>query len=137
MAGQNKKEKLYGLIEWQNEPTLKTKPEKKVREIKTEFKIDKPLSDDTFHNWPKFIIDTLNRTKRVMTPKEFLNYAITAFSIPKYEEDKAKKNVAPTLSYLTHKNKTLKTTIKKGQKVKSYGLSTWFNDAGELIPDFK
>jgi hypothetical protein len=138
IALQDKKEKLYGLIEWQNEPILKSKPEKKLKPKKEAIdNIVKPQVADTSHNWTQFIIDTLNKTKRVMTPKEFLNYAVTAFSIPKHDEDQARKNLSPTLSYLAHKNKSLKTTIKKGQKGKCYGLSTWFNDEGELIPDYK
>jgi len=152
-----KKERMYSLVEWpattkpevkseiQPEPKpkrkyekkTKPKPEKKPRGIKSTVKLIKEQTDDSSYKWTQFIVDTLNKTKRVLTAKEFIRYATTTFNIPKHEIASVRNSLSPTLSNLARKQKSLKTVIKKGQRGKSYGLANWFNDEGELIADFK
>jgi hypothetical protein len=119
----------------------KPKPEKKIKAKKIEPKpavklTEKKTDSRIKYNWPKFVVDTLNKTRRVLSAKEFIQHAVVAFNLSKHEINIAKNSISPTLSVLTSKAKTLKTVKKEGQKAKSFGLTTWFED-GKLLAVYK
>ena len=88
-------------------------------------------------DWPNFIFETLNKSKRVLSLKEFLRSATVTRNISKYETASAKRSLSSTLRNLAGKAKTLKTIQKEGQNGRSYGLANWFDDEGKLIVIYK
>jgi len=142
-----KKETFYALTEWpvtdikiNKEPLVikeigivKTPPQVIERKI-----ISKTTSGKRGqYNWPKFIVDTLNKTKRVLTAREFLKHAMIYYAVPKHEQERTRGKLAPALSRLEKVTKTLKTVSKKGQRSRYFGLSEWFDEKGTLIPIYK
>jgi len=79
----------------------------------------------------------LNKTKRVMSLKELLQYAIVTFNIPKQGMVSTRNSLSPMLSNLVRKSKTLKSVKKEGQTGRSYGISNWFDDDDNLIAIYK
>ena len=136
-----KKEKLYGLTEWSANPIKKTITTKisKTKKVnrKPATKQTVQSSEKNTHNWNKFIFDTLNKTKRVMSLKELLQYAIVTFNIPKQGMVSTRNSLSPMLSNLVRKSKTLKSVKKEGQTGRSYGISNWFDDDDNLIAIYK
>jgi hypothetical protein len=116
------------------------KPEKKIKAKKIEPKpvklTEKKTDSRIKYNWPKFVVDTLNKTRRVLSAKEFIQHAVVAFNLSKQEVNIAKNSISPTLSVLTSKAKTLMTVKKEGQIAKSFGLTNWFED-GKLLAVYK
>lgn len=140
-----KTEKLYGLIEWVDKSVVeKTAKAKKIKPVenanqkpKTIIKqVNKPPLVLTY-NWPKFIFETLNKTKRVLTAKDFLKYAMVYYSIPKHEMEKTRGKLSPSLSRLERISKSLKTCKKDGQPGRFYGLPNWFDKNNKLIATYK
>lgn len=144
-----KKEKLYGLTEWAKKPKIislipevskpnKDKNSTSRRNIsKTIVKqAGKPPLNYTY-NWPEFIKKILNKTKRILTAKEFLKYAMNYYNIPVSQRNNTRGKLSPALSRLEKITKTLKSFKKKGVTGRSYGLSEWFDGDGNLIPEFK
>lgn len=138
---EGKKEALYGLTEWEVKPIKKTVTTKIVKvkkdNPKTAIKPTIQSPEKNTLSWPNFILETLNKTKRVMSLKEFLQQAIVAFNIPKHRIESARNSLSPMLSYLVRKSKTLKTVTKEGQAGRSYGISKWFDDDDKLIAIYK
>lgn len=141
-----KKERLYGLVEWTDKSAsvFKTAKAKKIIPIRkvyhkpeTIIKGDnKPLLTLT-NKWTKFIFETLNKTKRVLSAKDFLKYAMVFFNLPKHEMESTRVKLTPELSRLEIITKSLKTSKKDGQTGKFYGLPDWFDDNNKLIVDYK
>jgi len=138
---EGKKERLYGLTEWADKSSLKTKPEKIVKTKKATsmiaIKRDKRLPANTTYNWPQFIIDTLSKTKRVLTAKDFLQRAMVHYTIPKHDIVSTRGKLSPALSNMEKNTKKLKTVMKKGITGRCYGLTEWFDDDGKLIAIYK
>jgi|GEM_PF-6020362 len=120
---------LYALAEWNIKSSLKTKPEKIVKA--------KQNPGYRTYDWNNFIIETLNEAKRIMSIKEFLDFAVMSLSIPEYKIVSSGNKLSRTLMMLVKKEKTLKIVKKEGQKIKSFGLTKWFDDEGNLIVEYK
>lgn len=140
--GKGKKEKLYGLTEWGANPVNKTiTPETpKVKRVTRSRRKPKTVeNEDNKHifEWKKFIIETLVKQRRILSTKEFIQYAMKYFEIPINEKNKTAKNVSSALSRTEKNDKSIKFIQKEGVKGRSYGLTEWFDDDGKLIVDYK
>lgn len=129
-----KKEKLYGLTEWANKDKNFTSRRNISKTIVKQ--AGKPPLNYTY-NWPEFIKKILNKTRRILTAKEFLKYAMNYYNIPVSQKNNTRGKLSPALSRLEKITKTLKSFKKKGMTGRSYGLSEWFDGDGNLIPEFK
>jgi hypothetical protein len=148
LGAQGKREKLYGLTEWPAEvyetalasmPVKKIK-EKKARKPRKPRAAAKPKVKVALHpaiDWLNFIKETLIKTRRVMTANEILRYAVSNFQIPDFQVKPTRSNLLSTLSKLGKNPENFKTVQKENVRGKSYGLPEWFNEDGQLIPEFK
>ena len=140
-----KREKRYGLIDaadksvvlTENAKVKKTVPLNPNQKPKTIIKRDNKPPLTLTYNWPKFIYETLNKAKRVLSAKEFLGHAMVYYNIPKSEMESTRVKLSPALSRLEKNSKTLKTCKKDGQTGRFYGLSDWFGGDNKLKADFK
>ncbi|MFH0866179.1 MAG: hypothetical protein V1904_08285 [Bacteroidota bacterium] len=140
--GQN--EKLYGLVEWTDKSVSTTPKAKKTKPLikvnqkpKTIIKLNNKPPLTPTNKWTKFIFETLNKTKRVLSAKDFSKYAMVYFNLPKHEMETTRVKLSPALSRLEIIVKSLKTCKKDGQSVRFYGLPDWFDDNNKLISDYK
>jgi len=137
-----KKEKLYGLSEWADTSVLITNSEQKekIKKNKPETTIaiehDEKVTPKFAYNWPQFIRETLNKQKRILSLSEFVKYAMKHFELSADKTKFTRSNLAPTVSTLG-KSKILKSIQKEGINGKSYGLAEWFEEDGNLIPEYK
>lgn len=140
-----KKEKVYGLIDNADKTVLltdnakakkpiKLKPNQKPKTV-TARENKPPLV--TTYNWPQFIFDTLNKTKRVLSASDFVRHAMVHFNIPKRDFEATRIKVSPALSNLDKNLKKLKTIKKAGQAARFYGLPEWFDYDNKLIVKYK
>jgi hypothetical protein len=140
-----KREKRYGLIDATDKSVVLTENAKAKKPVplnpnqkpKTIIRQDNKPPLVTTYNWPKFIFETLNKTKRVLSAKEFLKYALVYYNIPKKETESTRGKLSPALSRMEKIVKSLKTCQKDGQAGRSYGLSEWFDGDNKLKADFK
>jgi len=148
LGAKGKKEKLYGLAEWPAEvfeTALAAMPEgkmkgKRVRKPRKPRAAAKPKVKVTLHpviDWLNFIKETLIKTRRVMTSNEILRYAVANYQIPEFQVKPTRSNLLSTLSKLGKDPQNFKTVQKENVRGKSYGLPEWFNEDGQLIPEFK
>ncbi|MFA6922979.1 MAG: hypothetical protein WC223_01880 [Bacteroidales bacterium] len=137
------KRKLFSLVNIKDKAPTKTNTntEKIVKtkkiEPKTTIERNRKYPSNTTYNWPKFIVETLNKTKRVLSVKDFLRHATVSLNIPKEGISSARNSLSPMLSTLVSKSKKLKALKKEGQTGRSYGLRNWFDDEGKLIAIYK
>lgn len=116
-------------------PVEEKKPAQEVKEVKA---VKKPTEEKgSKYNWPQFIVDTLIKTKRVLTRKDFLNHAMVHFSIPDREKSATLGKISPVITQMVKGSKRLKTVKKPGFRGSHYGLVEWFDDNKKLIPEFK
>lgn len=140
-----KREKRYGLIDANDKSVVLTDIAKEKKPVplnpnqkpKTIIKRDNKPPLTLTYNWPKFIYETLNKTKRVLSAKEFLGHALVYYNIPKSEMEPTRVKLSPALSRLEKITKSLKTCKKDGQKGRFYGLPEWFGGDNKLKADFK
>jgi hypothetical protein len=88
------------------------------------------------YNWPKFILDTLNKTKRVLSTKEFVPLAMVHFNVPKHDNKKIRNSLSRSLSYLEQKANKIKSLYKEGKAGRFYGLPEWFDNKGNSITKY-
>lgn len=136
----NQKEKVYLLL-GQTQGSEGIPQTRKQRQKKTILKTsisksDKGTSRDNY-DWAKFIFETLTKTKRVLTEKEFFRYALVYFNIPKKDSVTIKGKLKIALSDLVKKGKHLKRTTKEGHSITFYALPEWVNNNHELKTEFK
>jgi len=138
--------KLYGLTEWTDKSVipLKNAKEENTQQIKkinqkpkTIIKRDNKPPLTLTYNWPKFIFETLNKTKRVLSAKDLLKYAMVYYSLPKLEKATTRVKLASALSRSEKITKSLKTCKKEGQAGRFYGLPEWFGGDNKLIAEYK
>jgi len=127
-----KKGKLYGLIEWADKSELNTKMDKP----ETVIELDKKTTSKPIYNWPKFIRETLNKQKRVLSLIEFAKYARKQFDLPADKITSIRGSISPAISNLV-RNKMIKSVNKKGFRGKSFGLAEWFDYDGNLVVIYK
>lgn len=141
-----KREKRYGLIGNADKSVVvpdnaKAKKPVQIKRVnqnpKTKIVSDnKPTLKRTDY-WPKFINETLNKTKRVLSAKDLLKHAMVYFNLPKKDYDITRGRLAPALSRLEKITKALKSSTKKGQAGRFYGLPEWFDGDNKLKAEFK
>lgn len=141
-----KKERLYGLVEWPDKSASVSKTAKAKKTVpiinvnqkpKTVINPDSKAPLPLGNKWTKFIFETLNKTKRVLSAKDFLKYAMVYFNLPKHETETTRVKLSPALSKLEIIAKSIKTCKKTGQSGRFYGLPNWFDDNNKLIVDYK
>jgi hypothetical protein len=93
--------------------------------------------DATRYYWNQFIVDTLNKQKRILSLKDLVNYAMVNFSINEQEKKATYGKLSPVLSHMSKNKDKIRTARKDGISRKFYGLTDWFNEKGELINLYK
>jgi hypothetical protein len=132
-----KKEKLFSLTELSKNTNTEQIIEKQKPIAKPKIKpADTPQVKGKY-NWQGFIKDTLENKKRVLNLSEFVNVALKHFELKNSEKSRTKANLAPVLTKLVRKDKTLKTTLQRGKNGRSYGLKAWFDESGNLVSLYK
>jgi len=141
-----KKGKRYGLIDNTDKSVIvagnaKAKKPVQIKSVnqkpKTKIVSDSKPTVKRTDYWPKFINETLNKTKRVLSAKELLKHAMVYFNLPKKDYDITRGRLAPALSRLEKSTKSLKTCKKNGQTGRFYGLPEWFDGDNKIKPEFK
>ena len=140
------KDHLYSLTKWSDMKGTKTSPEKIAKAKKADSKpakkisekkvSEKRISPNVKYNWPTFVLDTLNKTKRILSAKDFVQHAMVTFNFSSKDNAIPKRNIPPTLSIMAGKSKLIKSIKKDGQSVNSFGLPNWFDD-GKLLAVYK
>jgi hypothetical protein len=129
-------------------PIIKTKP---AKEKKTAARIvkTKPVKEKkaaaakelvpaaSKNNWPQFIVDTLNKHKRVLSLKDFLGNAMVQFSIPAKDKKSTYGKISPVLTQMVKAKDKIRAYRKAGTSLKFYALNDWFTDKNELITTYK
>ncbi len=141
-----KREKLYGLINPADKSIILTKTAKAKKPVqlnkvnqkpKAIINLDKRPPLTSAYHWTKFINDTLKKTKRVLSVKDFVKYAMVYYNIPKQDRNSTRLKLSPRLSRLVNVVKTLKTSKKEGQPGLFYGFSKWFDGDKKLKVEYK
>lgn len=89
------------------------------------------------YNWPDFVSEYLNKTKRVLSSGELLRYAMKHYNIPREQTGNTRNKLAPAITKMELEAKLLKSTKKKGVNGRVYGFTEWFDANGTLKPEFK
>lgn len=141
-----KRDRLFGLVEWndKSDSVTKTAKAKKIEPIKkvnqkseTIIDLDKKRPLNVPYNWPKFIFETLTKTKRVLSAKDLLKYAMVFYNLPKIEMATIRVKLAAALSRQEKIVKSLRTCKKDNQVGRFFGLPDWFDGNNKLIVDYK
>jgi hypothetical protein len=125
-----RKAKLFALTGTQYIPSEDVQAEKKKKPDKSSGETSKT---ETKYNWAQFVLNTLAKTKRILSLKEFCNYAIVEYTIPANEKKATYGRISPILTQMVRRKDTIRTVQKDGFHFKYYGLNDWFNSNGELI----
>lgn len=86
---------------------------------------------------PQFVVDTLNKTRRILSLKDIVNYAMVRYSIPENDKKVIYGKISPVLTHMSKNKDKIRTIRKDGLAYKFYGLTEWFNNKGELIVMYK
>lgn len=140
-----KREKRYGLIDATDKSVVLTENAKAKKPVplnpnqkpKTIIRQDNKPPLITTYNWPKFVFETLNKTKRVLSAKDFLKHALVYYNVPKKDSALTRSRLSPALSRMEKITKSLKTCKKAGQAGRFYGLPEWFDGDNKLKVDYK
>jgi hypothetical protein len=116
-----------------DKPVAKTQPKQAEKLVKQE----KEVPANTKSKWPQFVLDTLEKQKRVLSVNEFVKYAMVNLEIPAQDKKVTMKRIGPVLSHMVKTSKNIKSTRKAGQSARFYGLKDWFSDKNELIATYK
>jgi len=142
------REKLYGLIEWNNKPSKQNKPlqeEKQKNDIKTTARLskkttplriqNKELPVITYNEWANIVTGLLNKEQKLLQAKDFLPAAIKYYNVSDNRKKEIRNRLSPILTRLIRDDKTK--TIKKDKiNGRLYGLPEWFDKNGELKSTF-
>jgi hypothetical protein len=127
-------------------PTLKSpkapavKPKVTKAKTKTTRKPRKPIkrgSGKSKVKWNDFVLNTLSKAKKPIKSAEFANEALAAFKPKEADVPRLKQAISATLSKLVTTDKKLLANKLEGTREKTYGLKEWYDDKGNLLPDFK
>lgn len=85
----------------------------------------------------KFIVETLRKTKRVMTELELLKYAMVYFGLPRRENKIMKGKLRVFLNDLAKNERTVSRVKKEGRLTKLWALPEWVDEESNLITEYK
>lgn len=125
-----KKGSLYSLTGQSAKAVVRGRPRKQKEKPVVE---KKQRAENSKHNWPQFIVETLEKNKRLLSLKDFLNHAIVHFNIPPHDKKATYGRISPVLTQMVNKKDKIRTAKKEGFPFKFYGLNEWFNSNNELI----
>jgi hypothetical protein len=99
----------------------------------------KPLKRGTGKSkvkWNDFVMDTLKRLNAPSLSSNIAAEAVYKFKTPQADIGRVKLVISGALSKLVNTEKKLLTQKIPGSREKLYGLREWFNDKGELLPEY-
>jgi hypothetical protein len=128
-----KRGNVYSLVIQADTHVAKTK-QKKEEKAET---AESQLPADIKHNWPQFIVDTLNQAKRVLSLRDFINHAMVQFSIPLQDKKSIYGKISPVLTHMMKAKEKLRSYNKEGSSRRFYALNEWFTDKNELTTIYK
>lgn len=127
---EGKKGKLFALINSADISAENVKARQKKHSI---ISPKETPSTETNYNWSQFILDTLAKTKKILSIKDFYNYAMAERMIPASEKKSIYGKLSPLLTQMVRRKDTIRTVKKDGLNTKLYGLNEWFGSNQELI----
>lgn len=130
-----KRGNFYKLVE--NKGGSQVVKEKPVRQAKAKKKEEpKKTTHAPKNQWADFIVDTLNKTKKVLNRNEILDLAMRHFLISPKHRISTRGKLSPVLSHMANKTEQLKTVKKPDERGKYYGLAEWFDEKGNLPSEY-
>jgi len=94
-------------------------------------------STDTIVNFEQFIIDTLQKHKRIFSLEDFVKYALVHYQISSSEKKFLAKEIYSIILQMIKDKNNLRRVINCGSRESYYGLKEWFNSKGELMTLYK
>ena len=116
---------------------VKAAPKKRGRKPKSLRKPIKGGKGKEKVKWNDFIIETIKSKNSLMLASSLTQAALEKFQIPNSDRDRVRMAISTTLTKLANKDKVLRTHSEKGLRGAFFGLSTWFNDKGNLNNEYK
>ncbi|PKP39058.1 MAG: hypothetical protein CVT98_03495 [Bacteroidetes bacterium HGW-Bacteroidetes-15] len=86
--------------------------------------------------WNDFIIDFLAKRNMPQLSSDITKEAVTHFKIKESNVPRVRLVISGVLSKLVSTDKKLKTQKQVGSREKLYGLNDWFNEEGNLLPNY-
>ncbi|MDX9769777.1 MAG: hypothetical protein RBT19_05400 [Tenuifilaceae bacterium] len=97
--------------------------------------VDKGRGKDKV-KWNDFVIKAISDKKSPSLSSEIYELALKEFKVPQSDAPKVKRVISGALSKLVTMEKKLQTQKLPNSREKWYGLPGWFNEKGELKPEF-
>ncbi len=87
--------------------------------------------------WGNYILKRLRQLDRPVTYSELIQDALLFFKLPVAKKNIVRQAVMNSAFRLRNKQNKVKTFRKEGTKEKYIGLNKWFDNEGNLLPEYK
>jgi hypothetical protein len=127
--------KIIKGVEKEKLPLIKS-PGKRGRKPKG---VSVPLKKGVGKNkvkWNDFVINTLTKLNTPSLSSQITAEAVSKFKTPQSDLSRVRLVISGALSKLVNSEKKLLTQRVPGSREKLYGLREWFNEQGELLPEY-
>jgi hypothetical protein len=118
------------------QPIVEKKTSTRGRKPKS---VRKPIKKGTGKKkikWNDFVLETIAKAEKPINSTQISKEAQEKFKISNSDFGRVKMVIAGTISKLLNADKKIKNHKVSGSRGKAYGLNEWFNEKGEILPQF-